>query len=77
MGAILNQRESVSDAQNGPQGRPPDEDLRGVRVAVHLAQEMGARLGGGEVLLGPVPGEEGVVCNRATKATFQTMGSVS
>ena len=59
MEAVLKQCESVSDAQNGPQVRPPDEDLRGVRVAVHLAQEMGARLGGGEVLLGPVPGEGG------------------
>ena len=33
--------------------------MRGLRTAVRLAQEMGARLGRGEVLFGTVPGGKG------------------
>jgi hypothetical protein len=53
----MSRSQGSADAEDGPQGRPADEDLRRVWVAVHLAQEMGARLGSGEVLFGPVPGE--------------------
>ena len=48
----------MPNAQNGPQVRPPNEDLRGVRAAVRVAQEVGAGLGSGAVLLGPVSGGE-------------------
>ncbi len=45
-----------SHGQDGPQGRSRHEDLRGLRQAVRLAQEMGARLGSGEDLLGALQG---------------------
>ena len=47
------------DAEDGSQGRPAKQDLRGLRTAVRLAQEMGARLGRGEILFGAVSGGEG------------------
>jgi len=37
------------------EGRSAGEDLRGVRPAVRLAQEMGALLGRGALLLGTLP----------------------
>ena len=49
--------DGVCDAEDGQEGRPADQDLRGVRVALCLAQEVGAGLGGGAVLLGAVSGE--------------------
>jgi hypothetical protein len=52
-------RRSARDAEDGSQGRPAKQDLRGLRTAVRLAQEMGAGLGRGEVLFGAVPGGEG------------------
>ena len=47
------------DAEDGAQGRFAKQDLCGLRTAVRLAQEMGARLGRGEILFGAVPGGEG------------------
>ena len=52
-------RRRARDAEDGAQGRFAKQDLRGLRTAVRLAQEMGARLGRGEVLFGTVPGGEG------------------
>jgi hypothetical protein len=37
------------------EGRSAGEDMRGVRPAVRLAQEMGALLGRGALLLGALP----------------------
>ena len=49
----------MRDAEDGAQGGPAGQDVRGVRAGVRLAQEMGARLGRGEVLFGAVSGGEG------------------
>ena len=38
------------------QSGPPGKGLRNLQTSFHLAQEMGARLGAGEVLFGSVPG---------------------
>jgi hypothetical protein len=46
-------------AEGGAKGGPAGQDVRGVRAVVRLAQELGARLGRGEVLFGTVPGGEG------------------
>lgn len=46
----------MRDAEDGAQGGPAGQDLRRVRAGVRLAQEMGARLGGGEILFGAVSG---------------------
>jgi hypothetical protein len=53
----MSRSQGSADAEDGPQGRPANEDLRRLRPAVHVAQEMGARLGSGEVLFGPMPWE--------------------
>jgi hypothetical protein len=60
----MSRSQGSADAEDGPQGRPADNDPRRLRPAVHVAQEMGARLGSGEVLFGPAPwegGAEGVI----------------
>jgi hypothetical protein len=44
----------TSDAPRREEGRPPCEDLRELRAAVHLAQEVGTGVGGGAILLGEV-----------------------
>ena len=49
--------EGSADAEDGSQGRSAKQNLRGLRAAVRMAQEMGARLGRGEVLFGTVPGK--------------------
>jgi len=46
-----------SHAPRRPQIRPADQDLRDLRPAVCMAQEVGTGLGAGAVLLGSVPGE--------------------
>lgn len=53
------------NAQAPPTVRAAHQDLRGVWPAVHVAEEVGAGLGAGEVLLGSVPGgPEGVTSHR-------------
>jgi hypothetical protein len=42
-------------AQDASQIRPARKDLRHLRPAVHMAQEMGKALGRSEVLLRPLP----------------------
>ena len=59
VGQIMSRSQGSADAEDGPEGRPADKDLRRLRPAVHVAQEMGARLGRGEVLFGPVSWEGG------------------
>ena len=59
VGEIMSRSQGSADAEDGSQGRSAKQDLRGVRTAVRMAQEMGARLGRGEVLFGAVPGGEG------------------
>ena len=49
----------IVHAEDGAEGGVADEGLRGVRAAVCVAQEVGARLGHGQVLLGTVPRREG------------------
>ena len=44
-----------ADAEDAPQGRIAEQGLRGLRPAVHLAAEMGARLGPGKILFRPLP----------------------
>ena len=60
VGEIMSRSQGSADAEDGSQGRFAEQDLRGLRAAVRMAQEMGARLGRGEVLFGAVSGGEGV-----------------
>ena len=47
-------------ARASPQSHPADADLRRLRQAVRVAEEVGARLGAGALLFRPVPrGREG------------------
>jgi hypothetical protein len=41
--------------ENAQEIRAAHQDLRPLRAAVYLAQEVGARLGAGQILLGAVP----------------------
>ena len=50
VGEIMSRSQGSADAEDGSQGRPAEQDLRGLRAAVRMAQEMGARLGRGEIL---------------------------
>jgi hypothetical protein len=45
------------DAENDQKGQFANENMRSVRAAFHLAQEMGTRLGECEILLGSMPGK--------------------
>ena len=56
VGEIMFRSQGSADAEDGSQGRFAEQDMRGLRAAVRMAQEMGARLGRGEVLFGAVPG---------------------
>ena len=47
--------EGPANAEDGQEGRLTDQDLCRVRAAVRLAQEMGTRLGAGQILLRPMP----------------------
>ena len=49
-----------TDAKDAPKRESADEDLRRVRAAVRVAQEVGARLGSGEVLFRLVSLGEGL-----------------
>lgn len=52
--------DAYRDDKTDRQGKLADENVSGVRPAVCLAEEVGARLGAGEVLFGPLPpGEAG------------------
>ena len=44
-----------SYAENAAQIRSADQDLRVLRVAIHLAAQMGEGLGRGQILFRPVP----------------------
>jgi hypothetical protein len=48
---------SLAHAQNGQEGQSARKNLRHVRAAVQMAEEMGERLGRGSILLGSMPGE--------------------
>ena len=56
VGEIMSRSQGSADAEDGSQGRFAEQDMRGVRTAVRMAQEMGARLGRGEILFGAVSG---------------------
>jgi hypothetical protein len=42
-------------AENDQEGRPAHESLSVVPASLHLAAEMGGKLGGREILLGALP----------------------
>ena len=46
----MSRSQGSADAEDDSQGRSAKQDMRGLRAAVRMAQEMGARLGGGEIL---------------------------
>lgn len=48
------------DAQNAPQIRLADQGLRPLPPRIHLAEEMGSRVGGGEILLAGLSSPEGL-----------------
>ena len=79
-GSPFSLRRSARDAEDGAQGRFAKQDLRGLRTAVRLAQEMGARLGRGEVLFGAVPGGEGLIlrlpifCSELARKIHEAVG---
>jgi len=51
----LSKRNDWRHAQNAFQSRFADQDMCSMRQAFHVAQEMGARLGGRQILLGALP----------------------
>ena len=51
----------ISDGPDATQVGFAHENLRHMRAAIYLAQEMGAGLGRGQILLGSLPGRAGAV----------------
>ncbi len=50
----------MANAQDGQKGEPAAKNMRCMRPAFYMAQEMGARLGQRQILLGSVPRWEGL-----------------
>jgi hypothetical protein len=48
----------MANAQDGQKGEPATKNLRRLRAALRMAQEMGARLGERQILFGSVPRRE-------------------